>query len=339
MSEGSGMAAVPVKLLFADGAVHTLQAREGQRLVDAASEAGLGLLTDCGNGQCGTCAAQCVSGGMELGDYDSAILPDDEREDGAILCCVAQVTGPAVIELPYDACDANAAEPPAQKGRVVSVAPIAREIVRLEVETGEPVHFLPGQYVRLRPAGLDGWRSYSMANPSGEKRLVFYIRTVETGVFSRWLASAPAPGTPIEVGAPRGSFFLRDEARPRLFVAGGSGLAPFLAMLEALRGQGAGSRAPTRLLVGARTGDHLFAREELARLQNEIPGLEVTYACESQPPAGAHAGYATDLIQPGCLAPSTRVYLCGPPPMVDAARAASLKAGARKGDVLCERFA
>ncbi len=330
---------IPVQLLFADGAVHTVHAQPGQPLVDAAREAGLGLLTDCGNGLCGTCAAQCVNGAVDLSDYDPAVLPDDERKDGAILCCVAQVYQPAVIQLPYDASDANASEPPAQAGRVVSVAPIAHEIVRLEVEVDTPVHFLPGQYVRLRPAGLDDWRSYSMANPSGDKRLVFYIRTVETGIFSRWLAGVPVPGTPIEVGAPRGSFFLRDEARPRLFVAGGSGLAPFLAMLEALREQRSGAQVPTRLLVGARTSDHLFAREELARLQHDIPGLEVTYACESQAPVGVHVGYATDLIQPGLVGPDTRVYLCGPPPMVDAARAASIKAGVRKSDVLCERFA
>lgn len=333
------MSTIPVQLLFADGVVRTLQAQPGQRLVDAARDAGLGLLVDCGNGQCGTCAAQCVSGRVDLGDYDSAILSDDDREDGAILCCVSHVRRPVVIELPYDASDANAAEPPAQAGRVVSVVPTAKEIVRLELEVDQPVHFLPGQYARLRPSGLEGWRSYSMANASGEKRLVFFVRTVEAGVFSRWLASAPTVGTPIEVGAPRGSFFLRDESRPRLFVAGGSGLAPFLAMLEALRQQEAGTQAPTHLLVGARSGEHLFAREELARLKQEILGLQVTYACESHPPAGAHAGYATELIRPDLLAPSTRVYLCGPPPMVDAARAASIKAGVRKGDLLCERFA
>ncbi len=40
----------------------------------------------------------------------------------------------------------------------------------------------------------------------------------------------------------------------------------------------------------------------------------------------------------GAVAPDTQIYVCGPPPMVDAARAAALKAGARKTDVLCERF-
>lgn len=333
------MSTFPVKLLFADGAVQMLEAAPNQKLVDITSEAGIGLLTDCSNGQCGTCAAMCVSGSMELDDYDPSILPVDEREDGAILCCVARVKGPAVIELPYDASEASASEALPQNGELISVVPVAEEIVRLEIEVDEPVYFLPGQYVRLRPQGVDAWRSYSMANPSGERRLVFYVRLVEGGLFSSWLASGPETGSAIEVGPARGSFFLRDENRPRLFVAGGTGLAPFLAMLESLRHQGSASHHPIHLLVGGRTGGHLFAQEQLEQLRQEIPGLHVLYATESATPKDGYQGYATDLIKADLVASNARVYLCGPPPMVDAARTAALKAGVRKSDVLCERFA
>jgi benzoate/toluate 1,2-dioxygenase reductase subunit len=66
---------IPVTLLFADGVSQRLAVPCGGKLMDAAHEAGLNLLTDCSNGQCGTCTAQLVSGSVELDDYDSAVLP------------------------------------------------------------------------------------------------------------------------------------------------------------------------------------------------------------------------------------------------------------------------
>lgn len=335
------MSTFPVTLLFSDGATRAFEAEAGQKLTDAAEAAGLSLLTDCANGQCGTCAAQCVSGSLELDHYHRSVLPDEDRDSGAVLCCVARVQGPCIVELPYDASDASADEPEPQMGRVHAVTQIAQDTVRLEVDVDEALHFLPGQYVRVRPQGEAQWRSYSMANASGGSRLVFYVRRVAGGMFSRWLETAAAPGAQMEVSAPRGSFFLREEERPRLFVAGGTGLAPFLAMLRRISNDAKAATAPTRLLVGVRSGAHLFAQDEIASLKAALPTLEVAYAAEeaADEAAGCHRGYATDLIDAATLDPATRVYLCGPPPMVDAGREAAARAGIRKADVLCERFA
>lgn len=332
------MNTVPITLLFADGVTHRLQAEPGEKLLDVAARAGLNLLTDCSNGQCGTCAGQCVSGQVDLDDYDASVLPDDERQNGAILCCVARVNEAAIVELPYDSSEASVQEAPSQAGRVYAVEQIAEETVRLEIEVDEPVVFLPGQYVRLKPAGHTQWRSYSMANESGESRLVFYIRILPGGLFSTWLSDAAKPGKAIEVSAPRGNFFLRADDRPRLFIAGGTGLAPFIAMIRAV-GNGSYRSVPTHLLVGVRSGKHLFATAEIEAFKDVYPGLEVQYAVEADAPAGCHQGYGTDLIAQLSVDPRTQVYLCGPPPMVEAGRDAMAKAGLRKGDALCERFA
>jgi 3-phenylpropionate/trans-cinnamate dioxygenase ferredoxin reductase subunit len=332
------MSTIPITLLFSDGVTHHLEAVPGEKLIDVAATAGLTLLTDCSNGQCGTCAGQCVSGQLDLDDYDPSVLPDDEREDGAVLCCVARVNEPAIVELPYDSSEASSEEATPQNGRVHAIEKIAEETVRLEIDVEAAVSFLPGQYIRLRPAGQEQWRSYSMANESGQTRLVFFVRLVESGLFSNWLQNEAKPGTEIEVSAPRGSFFLRADDRPRLFVAGGTGLAPFLAMLRAITG-GKYGNAPTRLLVGVRTGKHLFAQDEIEGLKTAFPELEVLYAAESDAPTGCHHGYGTDLINQIAVDPRTQVYLCGPPPMVEAGREAMAKAGLRKGDALCERFA
>lgn len=327
---------IPVTLLFADGVSHRLSVPCGGNLVESANEAGIHLLTDCSNGQCGTCTAQLVSGSVDLDDYDRAVLPDDDRAGGTVLPCVCRVNSACAIELPYDSSEALSEEPVPIAAEVTAVEQVASETVRLEAKVPQAVVFEPGQYVRITPAGADYHRSYSMANVPGTDRLQFFIRLVPGGAFSEWLAGAKA-GDPVELSSPHGTFFLRHEERPRLFVAGGTGVAPFLSMLRAMAAHPPAHR--TTFLIGARTPGHLFALDELRQLGEQLEGVDLQIAVEQDAQPGCHAGYATDLIPQLGLDPSTRVYLCGPPPMVEAGRRAAEAAGLKRADVLCERFA
>lgn len=328
-----------VTLLFSDGVSHRLQASNGARLTEVAAAEGLTLLTDCSNGQCGTCLAQLCSGRVALGDYDRSVLSDDDLASGSILPCVAHVNDSCVVELPYEYSEACQDEPEPIQGRVVAITQVAEETVRVEVDVEQDVSFEAGQYVRMRPLGRDDWRSYSMANPSGGRHLDFYVRLVSGGAFSDWLAKEAAVGDVLELSAPRGSFFLRKEARPRLMIAGGTGLAPFMAMLSAIEQDETLREQPTTLILGVRSAGHVFARDALEAWKARLPNLDVRIASESGGVDGGHTGYPTDLIPALGLDPRTRVYLCGPPPMVDAGRNACVKAGLPRNEVLCERFA
>jgi benzoate/toluate 1,2-dioxygenase reductase component len=326
---------IPVTLLFADGVSQRVSVPRGGNLVEAATEAGLNLLTDCSNGQCGTCTAQLVSGTVELDEYDRAVLPDDDRASGTVLPCVCRVSTPCAIELPYDSTEALSEEPEPIPAEVTAVEQVATEIVRLEVQVPEVVVFEPGQYVRIAPKGATFHRSYSMANVPGTDRLQFFVRLVEGGAFSDWLAIAKV-GDMVDLSAPHGTFFLRDEDRPRLFVAGGTGVAPFLSMLRSMIDNPHAKR--TTFVIGARTPGHLFAMEELKSLRERLEDVDLQIAVEQDAQDGCHTGYPTDLITKLGLDPTTRVYLCGPPPMVEAGRRAAEAAGLKRADVLCERF-
>jgi 3-phenylpropionate/trans-cinnamate dioxygenase ferredoxin reductase subunit/benzoate/toluate 1,2-dioxygenase reductase subunit len=327
---------LPVTLLFADGVSHRLAVPHGGKLIDAATGAGLHLLTDCSNGQCGTCTAQLVSGRVDLDEYDPAVLPDEDRAAGAVLPCVCRVSGACALEFPYDSTEALGEEPAPIPAQVTAVERVASETFRLELQAPRAVAFEPGQYVRITPAGGGFHRSYSMANAPGTERLEFYVRLVPGGAFSEWLAGAKV-GDEVELSAPHGTFFLRHEDRPRLFVAGGTGVAPFLSMLRWMAADPPAQR--TTFLIGARTPEHLFALDEITRLAERLKAAALQIAVEQGERAGCHAGYATDLIPKLGLDPSTRVYLCGPPPMVEAGRHAAEAAGLKRADVLCERFA
>lgn len=326
---------IPITFLFSDGVSHRLDVPQGSPLVEAAQSAGLNLLTDCSNGQCGTCTAQLLSGTVEMDDYNSSVLPDEDRASGTVLPCVCRATGPCAIEFPYESTEALAEEPVPLSGEVVAIAQVAAEVIRLEVAIDAPLDFEPGQYVRIQPVDTEIVRSYSMANPPGGTQLEFFIRQVPGGAFSTWLSQAKA-GDKVTLSHPHGTFFLREEDRPRLFVAGGSGVAPFLSML---RGMSAQARSlPTTLLIGARTPAHLFAIDELESLRQEMPQLQLQFAIEHDASPEHHSGYPTDLVADLGMPPTTRVYLCGPPPMVEAGRASAQAIGIARGDVLCERF-
>ncbi len=328
---------IPVTLIFSDGVSRRLLVPRGGPLMATARDAGMNLLTDCANGQCGTCTAQLVSGEVELDDYDPSVLSDDDRAGGSVLPCVCRVDVPCVLEFPYDSSEALSEQPPPLTASISHIAQVAEDAVRLELQVPEKVHFEPGQYVRIHVLGSDITRSYSMANVPGTDRLEFFIRLVPGGGFSTWLQGA-GTGDSVEISAPHGSFFLRGEDRPRLFVAGGTGVAPFLSMLRALAEAPLPARQPTTLVIGARTPGHLIAMQELDQLKAKLPQLSVHVTVEQGDSPAAHHGFPTDLIGRIPIDAGTRVYLCGPPPMVEAGRRAAETAGLSRQDVLCERF-
>jgi benzoate/toluate 1,2-dioxygenase reductase subunit len=94
-------------------------------------------------------------------------------------------------------------------------------VLELDVGAAAPV-FLPGQYVNIGVPGSGQHRSYSFSSAPGDAKLAFLIKKIPGGVMSTWLETARA-GDTLELDGPLGSFYLREVARPLLFLAGGTG--------------------------------------------------------------------------------------------------------------------
>src|SRR5207249_3671374 len=92
--------------------------------------------------------------------------------------------------------------------------------------------FLPGQYVNIQVPGTDQTRSYSFSSGPQAQEVSFLLRNTPTGALPTYLRERAKEGDRIEFNGPLGSFYLRQIQRPVLFLAGGTGLAPFLSMLE-----------------------------------------------------------------------------------------------------------
>ena len=185
-------------------------------------------------------------------------------------------------------------------------------------------------------------RSFSMACLPNSGKLEFLIKEYPDGAFSSLLASgALKPGTAIRFTGPYGSFNLAGTDRDILMVAGGSGMAPVLALLRKLAD--AGSERRVRFLYGARTSEDLFYRDVIAELGDRLADFAYTEVL-SEPgdgwsgPTGFVHELAARTIADGELS-DPEVYTCGPPPMIDALIDTLTSAhGVEEGNIHYDKF-
>ena len=209
--------------------------------------------------------------------------------------------------------------------------------------TGWPGH-RAGQHVDVRLTADDGYqaeRSYSIASAPDGTRVELTVVRIGDGEVSPYLTDELGPGDQIELRGPIGGYFVWEPplGGPLLLVAGGSGVAPLMAMIR-LR-VAAGSDVDTRLLLSSRGWDDVIYREELQRLNGG--SLKVVHTLTATQPPG-WTGYARRVdaemlaeVGPG-PAEHPRVYVCGPTPFVEAVAEALVHLGHQPQQIKTERF-
>ena len=312
-----------VTLVFEDGRSVRIQADEADSIYMACLRNKIRILTDCLEGACATCKALCVEGEYTLDDYSDSALSDEEAARREVLTCQMHARSDCIVEFGYESRLAMKTEPETVAATVAAVERVSSTVVRLDVEAanGSMIDdFMPGQYVHLSVPGTHERRSYSFANaPGAAGPARFYIKVLEQGVMSEYVSSRARPGDAIEMTGPFGRFYLRRPQRPILMVAGGTGLAPMLSMLDRMAETGMTDQK-VWLLCGANRPDELFCLDEVAAYANK--GIDITTELAVVEPAdgwdGA-IGHVTGLLRYELIKDTPDIYLCGPPPMIEAA--------------------
>lgn len=297
----------------------------GETILQAALARGIAYPHNCTVGTCGSCKTHLVEGQVKpLSDFGYT-LSKEELEAGYILACQA-VPRDAVTVIEVADLGADLPAPESFKARVVSTQVLTHDILKVDVELDRPMRFVAGQYASFRTAGLkDRARNYSFADApqrSGSRALSFFIRKVPGGKFTEALFAGQLAQETLELDGPHGSFRLRPGNADMVCVAGGSGLAPLLSVLEDMRMRRV--RRPCTLLFGARTQADLYALDQVATLaQGWLERFAFVPVLSHEPPdsgwTGAR-GWVTDHID-SSVAGDWAVaegYMCGPPPMIDA---------------------
>jgi propane monooxygenase reductase subunit len=306
-----------------------IEVDEEQTVLRSAAEQGLMLMHGCKEGQCGSCKSFVLDGDdIELDRYSTFALPDYEKEEGFTLLCRAHVYEDVTIELINFDEDMIRSGLPIQNAvaEVVAIEPVTHDLRHLVLRLVEPAEltFFPGQYVDIAVPGTDATRSFSMANTSSRDggRLEFVIKVYPDGLFSSFLDGRLAVGDRLDLTGPFGVFTLREgHGEDIVFVGGGAGLAPILALLRSMAERGIGRRAT--FYYGARRRRDLCFSEELTALARSLPNFRYVPAL-SEPEDGdgweGEVGLITDVVKRHETdLRRTHAYLCGPPPMVEAA--------------------
>ena len=301
---------------------------ENQTILRAASEQGIMLMHGCKEGQCAACKSFVLEGeDIELDKYSTFALPDYEKDEGYTLLCRAHAYEDLTIELlNYDEEMIRSGLPIQQAvAEVVSKDPVTHDLRHLVLRLVEPaeVTFFPGQYMDIAVPGTGQVRSFSMANTSSRDGLLeFVIKVYPDGLFSRFLDEQLAVGDRLELTGPFGVFTLRDADTELLFVGGGAGLAPILSLLRTMAERGIQRKAT--FFSGARGQRDLCFAEELAAIAEKLPSFTyipaLSESAESDEDWTGETGLITDVVKrlaPG--ADGAHAYVCGPPPMVEAA--------------------
>lgn len=325
-----------------------IEVDEEQTVLRSASEQGLMLMHGCKEGQCSACKSFVLDGDdIELDRYSTFALPDYEKEEGFTLLCRAHVYEDVTIELLNFDEEMIRSGLPIQNAvaEVVSIDAVTHDLRHLVLRLDEPaeITFFPGQYVDIAVPGSDATRSFSMANTSSRDggQLEFVIKVYPDGLFSSFLDTRLAVGDRIDLTGPFGVFTLREgHDEDIVFVGGGAGLAPILALLRSMAERGIDRRAV--FYYGARRRRDLCFTDEFKALEAKLPNFRFVPAL-SEPEDGdgwdGEVGLITDVVKRHEADLSrAHAYLCGPPPMVEAAMPLLAALGVPEKHIYYDKF-
>ncbi|WP_396932092.1 NADH:ubiquinone reductase (Na(+)-transporting) subunit F [Mycolicibacterium sp.] len=299
-----------------------IECRADQPILDACLRAGIWLPHACTHGTCGTCKAEILDGDVDYGDASSFALMDFERDEGKALLCCATPRSDVTIEGDVEIEDGVTMHPVGDYvGTVIELSDCATDTRRLVLQLDRELLFNPGQYVSLEVPDTGQTRTYSMANtPAETDRVELHIRRTPGGLATDgWVFKSLTAGSKISLSGPFGRFFFRPaRSEPMIMIAGGTGLAPIKSIVTHALAE---TDQRILLYVGGRTPQHLYDVEHFRQLEAQHPDRLIYRPCLSEDTVDGFAtGMVTDVLDAELETAARHVaYVCGPPPMVDAA--------------------
>jgi CDP-4-dehydro-6-deoxyglucose reductase len=304
----------------------------GSTVLDAAVRGGVSIPHTCRSGLCRTCKGTLVSGRLHgpLADADDTGEGSGAEAapgDVLLLCravphsdCVLEVPGATELQFQPETC-------PVRIGAVERPAP-GVAVLRLRLPMNRKLNFLAGQYLDVLLQG-GGRRSYSIASTpqvGGIGEIELHVRHYPGGQFSDRLFAAAPPAGMLQIEAPLGGFFLRDEGTgPVILLATGTGFAPIQSMVEDAIRSGRAAREGFHVYWGAREAADLYRLERAMQWASEAPGVRFTPVLSGPPPQGwtGARGHVQDVVlRDFADLAQAQVYACGSEAMVESARRA-----------------
>jgi CDP-4-dehydro-6-deoxyglucose reductase, E3 len=305
---------------------HSFVVGDGDRILKAGLDAGIGMPYGCRMGTCNSCRGKVLSGTVDHGMAHPNYLTPQDRAEGYALMCQATALSEITVELT----ETPRLVPPTRFPAMIRSVARPKEdvaIINLRLPLHQNLMFAAGQHIEIiLPDG--NRRSYSIANapktPEGTIDLQLHVRHLKGGLFTDPLfgPGGLAERQRFDCEGPFGSFLLDDSDAPVVFVARGVGYAPIRSIiLDVFR------RNISRPMVfywGARTRKGLYALDELSSWAEEFPSFKFVPVV-AEPLADeqwdGRTGQVYDAVCDDIQDLSeTMVYACGAPAFVSATK-------------------
>jgi NAD(P)H-flavin reductase/hemoglobin-like flavoprotein len=208
--------------------------------------------------------------------------------------------------------------PPWWLAEIVAHETRGPDLAVLTLQPSQPVPYLPGQHISIQtPRWPRLWRNYSVANaPRDDGTLTLHVRAVPGGLVSAALVHHVAVGDTLLLGAAAGAMTgdLRSD-RDVLCLAGGTGLAPVKAIIDAMVAAPGARHREIVLYYGARYEAELYDLADLRHLERNHPWLQIIPVVSAEAAPDAIFGTIPDVV--GLSNWRDRdIYVAGPDPMI-----------------------
>lgn len=321
---------------------HEFVCEDGETVLDGALRNGLLLKYGCKHGGCGTCKVTLLDGDVAEPGSTFALSAEDQSNDVILACasvplepCTIDVGPSGLTEQEFFSGDTSRRF----EAVIDTVDLLTEDIARVRFDlVTDRMEFTAGQFVNVEVPGTGVLRTFSMANaPQDPGSVELICKLYDNGVFSTFLRSS-VRGAKVRLLGPYGTLRVRLSHRPILMIAGGSGLAPLLSMLRDLAATG--SRRPVALYFGARTAADLYALDDIDKISRNLPEFEFVPVLSQSWSADwpGETGMVTDAIRRRSPTLAHDAYLCGPPPMIDAAVPLLIERGVRPRNIYYDAF-
>jgi ferredoxin-NADP reductase len=231
-----------------------------------------------------------------------------------------------------------------QIGEVVETHPATPRAKSLLLDVPGWEGHKAGQHVDIRLTAEDGYqaqRSYSIASAPEDNRVELVVERLDDGEVSPYLTDELRPGDKLELRGPIGGWFAWEvkDGGPLFLVAGGSGIAPLMAMIR--HRAAASSNASCHLLYSSRSREETIFAEELDQLAASDGSLQVFHTLtRSQPPDWTGYARRIDRVMLAEVSPEENplAFVCGPTPLVESVATELVGLGHDARRIKTERF-
>jgi Na+-transporting NADH:ubiquinone oxidoreductase subunit F len=317
----------------------------GASLLSTLSSQKIFIPSACGGkGSCGLCKVKILDGAGPLLPTEEPYLNKEEIQEKMRLSCQVKVRNDLKIQIPEELFNIKE-----YKCKCIEIRNLTHDmkLFRFELIDQPEITYTPGQYMQLFAPAYEKskeevYRAYSIASNPVDKNIIdFVIRLVPNGICTTYYFEYFKTGDNTKMNGPYGKFRLTDTDSEMIWIAGGSGIAPFISLLYQMKNTN--STRKVTFYFGANKVKELFLLEEMKQFEKDLPNFKfvpVIFKPQENEKWDGQTGLVTEAVsrRNENLA-NMEGYLCGSPGLINASIKVLKELGMKEEKIYYDKFA